>query len=119
MTNKSVQVIEGNLRMPHWAMAAIGTLTVVSIAGMGLAWHNFTALQKVHEEFRGQMKSAEANTNQFVTVLEQRLTDANAATANLQRDLVVVEKGRPPNGRGWHDPRPLRAWRGSSMISPQ
>jgi len=35
---------------------------------------------------------AEQNGNGRVTVLEQRLADTNATTANLQRDLVVVEK---------------------------
>jgi chromosome segregation ATPase len=38
------------------------------------------------------MKMAEQDGNGRVTLLEQRLADANATTANLQRDLVVVEK---------------------------
>jgi hypothetical protein len=92
MINNSDQVVEETFRTPGWVMAAIGTLAVVSIAGVGLAWHNSTELQQARQTFRGQMKMAEQNSNRQVTALEQRLADANATTANLQRDLVVVEK---------------------------
>lgn len=92
MINNSDQVVEDNPRIPRWVMAAIGTLTIVSVAGLGLAWHNSTELRQAHQSFSGQMKTAEQNSNQRVTTLEQMLADANVTTANLQRDLVVVEK---------------------------
>jgi hypothetical protein len=92
MINNSDQVVEETFRIPGCVMAAIGTLAVVSIAGVGFAWYNSTELQQARQTFGGQLKMAEQNSNRQVTVLEQRLADANATTANLQRDLVVVEK---------------------------
>jgi chromosome segregation ATPase len=92
MITNSGRVVEENPRIPRWVIAAIGGLTIVSIAGVGLAWHNSAVLQQARQTFRGQMKMAEQDGNGRVTLLEQRLADANATTANLQRDLVVVEK---------------------------
>jgi chromosome segregation ATPase len=92
MISNSDRVVEENPRIPRWVMVAIGALTIVSIAGVGLAWHNSTVLQQARQTFRGQMKMAEQNSNERVIVLEQRLADANATTASLQRDLVVIEK---------------------------
>jgi hypothetical protein len=92
MISNSDRVVEENPRIPRWVMAVIGALTIVSIAGMGWAWHNSTKLQQAQQSFSGQMKMAEQNSNGRLTVLEQSLADANATTANLQRDLVVIEK---------------------------
>src|SRR3984893_16269513 len=89
------QVVEENHGIPGWVTAAIVILAIVSIAGLGLAWHNSTELQQAQQSFSGQigqMKTAADNNSQQVAALEQKLTQANATSTGLQSDLGVVEK---------------------------
>lgn len=91
MIDNSDQVVEGN-GTPGWVTAAIVILAIVSIAGLGLAWHNSTELQSAQQTFAGQMKTAADNSSQQVSALEQKLAQANATSTSLQSDLGVVEK---------------------------
>lgn len=92
MIDNSDQVIEESHGTPGWITAAIVVLAIVSIAGLGMAWHNSTELQQSQQSFSGQMKSAEQSSTQQVAALEQKLEQANATSASLQSDLGVVEK---------------------------
>ena len=92
MIDNSEQVVEGNQGTPGWVTAAIVILAIVSIAGLGLAWHNSTELQQAQQSFTGQMKTAAQANSQEVATLEQKLTQANSTSTGLQSDLGVVEK---------------------------
>ena len=92
MIDNSDQVVEENHGTPGWVTAAIVVLAIVSIAGLGLAWHNSTELQQAQQTVSGQMKAAEQNSSQQVAALEQKLSQANATSTGLQSDLGVVEK---------------------------
>ena len=95
MIDNSDQVVEENHGTPGWVTAAIVVLAIVSIAGLGLAWHNSTELQQAQQTVSGQMgqmKAAEQSSTQQVAGLEQKLEQANATSASLQSDLGVVEK---------------------------
>jgi len=92
MIDNSEQVVEESHGTPGWVTAAIVILAIVSIAGLGLAWHNSTELQQAQQTVSGQMKAAEQNNTQQVAALEQKLEQANATSASLQSDLGVVEK---------------------------
>jgi len=92
MIDNADQVVEENHGTPGWVTAAIVVLAIVSIAGLGLAWHNSTELQQAQQTVSGQMKAAEQSNTQQVATLEQKLDQANATSASLQSDLGVVEK---------------------------
>jgi hypothetical protein len=92
MIDNSDQVVEENHGTPGWVTAAIVVLAIVSIAGLGLAWHNSTELQQAQQTVSGQMKAAEQTSTQQAAALEQKLEQANATSASLQSDLGVVEK---------------------------
>jgi len=95
MIDNSDQVVEENHGRPGWVTAAIVILAIVSIAGLGLAWHNSTELQQAQQSFSGQigqMKTAAQADNQQVAALEQKLAQANTTSTGLQSDLGVVEK---------------------------
>ena len=53
MIDNSDQVVEENHGTPGWVTAAIVILAIVSIAGLGLAWHNSTELQQAQQSFSG------------------------------------------------------------------
>jgi len=92
MIDNADQVVEENHGTPGWVTAAIVVLAIVSIAGLGLAWHNSTELQQAQQTVSGQMKAAEQSSTQQAAALEQKLDQANATSASLQSDLGVVEK---------------------------
>ena len=92
MIDDSEQVVEENHGTRGWVTAAIVILAIVSIAGLGLAWHNSTMLQEAQQSFSGQMKTAADNNSQQIAALEQQLRQANTANTSLQSDLGVVEK---------------------------
>jgi len=92
MIDNSDQVVEETHGTPGWVTAAIVILAIVSIAGLGLAWHNSTELQQAQQSFSGQMKTVAQNDSQQIAGLEQKLTQANATSTGLQSDLGVVEK---------------------------
>jgi Rad3-related DNA helicase len=90
--NSDQVVVEEVHGTPGWVTAAIVILAIVSIAGLGLAWHNSTELQQAQQAFGGQMKTAEQTNTQQIAAFEQKLTQANATSTELQSDLGVVEK---------------------------
>src|SRR5207245_10660995 len=92
MIDNSDQVVEEHHGIPRWVTAAIVILAIISIAGLGLAWHNSTELQQAQQAFRGQMKMAADNNSQQVAALEQKLTQANATSNGFQSDLGIVKK---------------------------
>jgi hypothetical protein len=92
MIDNADQVVEENHGTPGWVIVAIVVLAIVSIAGLGLAWHNSTELQLTQQAFSGQMKTAAENNSQQVAALEHKLSQANATSTGLQSDLGVVEK---------------------------
>ena len=95
MIDNSDQVVEEHHGIPGWVTAAIVILAIVSIAGLGLAWHNSTELQQAQQSFSGQigqMKTAAQSDSQQVAALEQKLAQANTTSTGLQSDLGVVEK---------------------------
>ena len=92
MIDNSDQVVEEKHGTPGWVTAAIVVLAIVSIAGLGLAWHNSTELQQAQQTVSGEMKAAEQSSTQQVAALGQKLEQANATSASLQSDLGVVEK---------------------------
>src|SRR5438270_1994684 len=92
MIDNSDQVVEESHGTPGWVTAAIVILAIVSIAGLGLAWHNSAELQQAQQAFRGQMKTVAENDSSQVAALEQKLAQASATSTGLQSDLGVVEK---------------------------
>ena len=88
-TDKSVAEDHGT---PGWVIAAVVILAIVSISGLGLAWHNSTELQQAEQAVGAQMKTMAQNDSQQVAALEQKLVQANATSTGLQSDLGVVEK---------------------------
>jgi hypothetical protein len=90
--NSDQVVVEDVHGTPGWVTAAIVILAIVSIAGLGLAWHNSTELQQAQQAFGAQMKTAEQTSTQQIATFEQKLTQANATSTELQSDLGVVEK---------------------------
>jgi hypothetical protein len=90
--NSDQVVVEDVHGTPGWVTAAIVILAIVSIAGLGLAWHNSTELQQAQQAFGTQMKTAEQASTQQIAAFEQKLTQANATSTELQSDLGVVEK---------------------------
>jgi Rad3-related DNA helicase len=90
--NSDQVVVEEVHGTPGWVTAAIVILAIVSIAGLGLAWHNSTELQQAQQAFGSQMKTAEQANTQQIAAFEQKLTQANATSTELQSDLGVVEK---------------------------
>jgi hypothetical protein len=92
MIDNSEQVVAENHGTPSWVIAAIVVLAIVSIAGLGLAWHNSTELQQAQQAFSVQMKTVAQNDSQQAAALEQKLAQANATSTGLQSDLGVVEK---------------------------
>jgi hypothetical protein len=90
--NSDQVVVEDVHGTPGWVTAAIVILAIVSIAGLGLAWHNSTELQQAQQTFGTQMKTAEQTSTQQIATFEQKLTQANATSTELQSDLGVVEK---------------------------
>jgi hypothetical protein len=92
MIDNSDQVVEESHGTPGWVTAAIVILAIVSIAGLGLAWHNSTELQQAQQSFSGQIKTISQNDSQQVAALEEKLTQANTTSTGLQSDLGVVEK---------------------------
>jgi len=82
MIDNSDQVVEETHGTPGWVTAAVVILAIVSIAGLGLAWHSFS----------GQIKTISQNDSQQVAALEEKLTQANNTSTGLQSDLGVVEK---------------------------
>jgi len=90
--NSDQVVVEDVHGTPGWVTAAIVILAIVSIAGLGLAWHNSTELQQAQQAFGSQMKTAEQTNTQQIAAFEQKLTQANATSTELQSDLGVVEK---------------------------
>jgi len=92
MIDNSDQVVEETHGTPGWVTAAVVILAIVSIAGLGLAWHNSTELQQAQQSFSGQIKTISQNDSQQVAALEEKLTQANNTSTGLQSDLGVVEK---------------------------
>jgi hypothetical protein len=90
--NSDQVVVEEVHGTPGWVTAAIVILAIVSIAGLGLAWHNSNELQQAQQAFGGQLKTAEQTSTQQIAAFEQKLTQANATSTELQSDLGVVEK---------------------------
>jgi DNA anti-recombination protein RmuC len=73
----------------NWLPVGIGVLAAISIAGVGLACYDASQLQ-VAQQVSNELKTAEQSTIERVATLEQRLTKADAANAQLQSDLGVV-----------------------------
>jgi len=92
MIDNPDQVVEESHGTPGWVTAAVVILAIVSIAGLGLAWHNSTELQQAQQSFSGQIKTISQNDSQQVAALEEKLTQANTTSTGLQSDLGVVEK---------------------------
>jgi len=92
MMENSDQTVETSHGTPGWVTAAVVILAIISIAGLGLAWHNSTDLQQARQDFSGQMKTALTNSGQQISELEQKLAQATSSSTELQSDLGVVEK---------------------------
>jgi hypothetical protein len=88
----SEQVVDVNHGTPGWLAVALAILAIISVAGLGLAWHNSNELQQARQDFSTQMKTTAQNDTQQVAALEQKLAQANATGTELQSDLGVVVK---------------------------
>src|SRR2546428_12917202 len=98
MIDNSDQVVEEHHGIPRWVTAAIAILAIISIAGLGLAWHNSTEVQQAQQAFSGQMKTAADNSSQQVAALGQKLTQTNATSNGLQNGIGAGGKrvrGKP------------------------
>ena len=62
------------------------------IAGVGLAWYDASQLQAMNQTVNGQIKTDQQNAAQQFAALQQKQTQADAATAGLTSDLGVVTK---------------------------
>ena len=83
---------EQTANTPGWVMPAVVILAIVSITGVGLAWNQSTKLQDVQTATGNQFKAIQQDADQKISGLEQKETQAEAATTALQSDLGVVTK---------------------------
>lgn len=90
MTENQEPIVQSST--PGWVTAAIVVSAIVSIAGVGLAWNESTKLQDLQATVSGQMKTNQQDADQKIAGLEQKETQAEAATTALQSDLGVVTK---------------------------
>src|SRR5262245_54712262 len=77
---------------PGWLAPAVALLAILGIAGLGLAWHDATQLQALQQSVNNQFKTEQQDMSQKLAVIEQRQTQAEAASAGLTSDLGVVTK---------------------------
>jgi len=90
MTENHEQPVQA--QTPGWVISAIVILAIVSIAGVGLAWNESARLQDLQTAMNGQIKTSQQDADQKFSGMEQKQSQADAATAALQSDLGVVTK---------------------------
>jgi len=86
------RVVEVRSGTPGWLAPAVALLAILGIAGLGLAWHDATQLQALQQSVNNQFKTEQQNTSQQLATIDQRQTQAEAASAGLTSDLGVVTK---------------------------
>jgi hypothetical protein len=87
---------EGNTEIqagsPGWLFLALVVLAIVAIVGVGLGWYDSGRLEDVQASINTRLQSAQQQTTQQITAVNQKLTQAEAANTDLQSDLGVVTK---------------------------
>jgi hypothetical protein len=77
------EVAEVNKGKPGWLVPVVVVLAIVSIAGLGVAWHDSNQL-RMAQQASGQLKTAQQNTTQQVATLEQKQAQADATNTELR-----------------------------------
>jgi hypothetical protein len=78
--------------MPGWIIAAMLILAIVAVGGVGFGWYNYNGMINTQQSTAAQLKTAQQDTAQQISALDERLTDADASNATLQSDLSAVTK---------------------------
>jgi len=79
-------------KAPGWVISAIVIVAIVAIAGVGLAWNESVRMQDMQTAMGSQFKTAQQDYDQKISALDQKESQADAATTALQSDLGVVTK---------------------------
>jgi len=82
------EVAEVNKGTPGWLVPTVVILAIVSITGLGFAWHDSNLL-RMAQRASGQLTAAQQNTTQQVATLEQKQAQADATNTELQSTLGV------------------------------
>ncbi len=77
---------------PGWIAPAIIVLAILAVAGLGIGWNATSHSQDTRQALNADMKAMKQNVDKDVTVLQQRLTQAESTNAELQGELSVVTK---------------------------
>src|SRR5579862_890130 len=79
-------------KAPGWVISAIVIVAIVAIAGVGLAWNESVRMQDMQTAMGSQFKTVQQDSDQKIAALDQKQSQADAATTALQSDLGVVTK---------------------------
>lgn len=77
---------------PGWVAPAMVVLLIISIAGLGFAWHDSNQIEAAQEGISGEMKTAAQSNAQQIAALQQKESQLEATNSELQSDLGVVTK---------------------------
>jgi chromosome segregation ATPase len=78
--------------LPRWILPAIVILAIAAIVGVGFGWYDSGRLQDVQASVNAQLQSAQHQTAQQISAIEQKLAQEESANADFQSDLGVVTK---------------------------
>ncbi len=77
---------------PGWIAPAIIVLAILAVAGLGIGWNATSHSQDTRQALNANMQTMKQTLDKDVTVLQQRLTQAESTNAELQGELSVVTK---------------------------
>lgn len=78
--------------LPGWLVPAMVVLAIVAIVGATLGWYDSGRLADVQASVSAQLQTAQKQTSQQISAVNQKLDQSQAANADLQSDLGVVTK---------------------------
>jgi hypothetical protein len=85
-------VVEVNNGMPVWLVPAVVILAIVSTAGLGFAWYDYSNQMQTAQQASGQVKTTQQNNAQLFAALQQKQAQADATNEELRSNLGVVTK---------------------------
>ena len=77
---------------PGWVAPAVIVLGILAVVGMGVGWSASSRVQETRQALGADIKNLKQSTDKDVTLLQQRLAQAESINAQLQGDLSVVTK---------------------------
>jgi chromosome segregation ATPase len=78
--------------VPGWVVVAILAVAIVAGGGLLYAWQTANSISTTRQAMTTDMNTLKASVGQDMSVLKDRLTEAEKANTGLQSDLSVVTK---------------------------